>query len=122
LANTYEKTKHKVLPVSAPKVLPPPPQPDTRYAPENQFKAMMKKLFCMQVATHKQNYKTHVANKIIRQNQKRMMRHQGLSIDSGSEDVITDENVWLSKHSSTWEFDDASSSHVPRDDEDAPAA
>jgi hypothetical protein len=122
LANSYQRTKHKVQAVQAPKVLPPPPQPDARYAPDNQFKAMMKKIFCMQVDTHKQNYKTHVANKKIRQNQKQIMRHQGLTVVSGSEDVITDEATWLSRHSSTWEFDDASSSHVPRDDEDAPGA
>jgi hypothetical protein len=70
LANTYQKIQHKVLNYPAPKVLPPPPQPDARYAPDGQWKAMMKKIFCMQVDTHKQNYKTHVANKKIHQNQK----------------------------------------------------
>jgi hypothetical protein len=51
------------------------------------------------------------------------MRKQGLEVASGSEDVITDKAVWMSRHSSTWEFDDASSSHMARDDDDdAPAA
>jgi hypothetical protein len=94
-------------------------------APDSQWKAVMKKIFCMHVNTHKQNYHLHVQSKKVRQNQKIMMRHQGLTVASGSEDNITDEAVWMSRHSSTWEFDDASSSHVDgggNDDTDAPLA
>jgi hypothetical protein len=83
---------------------------------------MMKKIFCMQVDMHKQNYQLHVSNKKIRQNQKKIMRQQGLEVADGSEDAITDEAIWMDKHSSKWTFDDASSSHMPRDEDDAPAA
>lgn len=123
LADTYERIQHKLCSIDAPKVLPPPPTPDPRYGADNHWKAMMKKLFCMQVDTHKQNYKLHVDNKKIRSNQKKLMRHQGIPVDSGSEDVITSESVWMARHSSTWELDDASSSRAPRtDDDDAPDA
>jgi hypothetical protein len=47
------------------------------------------------------------------------MRNQGLSIASGSEKEITDEKDWFFKHS-TWEEDDASSSYVPRHQDDDP--
>jgi hypothetical protein len=113
LANTYPRTSHKMQTYPKPKVLPPPPQVGPSAAPDGQWKSMMKKIFCMQVDTHKQNYRLHVSNKKIRQNQKISMRHQGLTVVSGSEDTITDEATWMSRHSSTWEFDDASSSHVP---------
>jgi hypothetical protein len=122
LANTYPTIKHKVLNYPAPKILPPPPQLAPSVAPDSQWKAMMKKLFCMQVDTHKQNYRAHVSNKKIRQNQKKMMRHQGIEVASGSEDAITDEDLWMSRHSSTWEFDDASSSRGARTGDDSPTA
>jgi hypothetical protein len=123
LANTYYRTTHKLQSYPAPKVLPPPPQQAPSEAHDSKWTAMMKKIFYVQVDTHKQNYQLHVSNKKIHQNQKKHMRAQGLEVTSGSEDVITEEAIWMDRHSSTWEFDDASSSHVARDDDDdTPAA
>jgi hypothetical protein len=124
LVNTYSKTTHKLQSYPIPKVLPPPPHVAPSAAPDSQWKAMMRKVFCMQVDTHKQNYQLHVSNKKIRQNQKKLMRNQGLEVASGSKDAITDGAIWMAHRSSTWEFDDASSSHAARgdDDEDDPVA
>jgi hypothetical protein len=114
LANTYQKIEHKIVSYPVPRVEP-PPKPQVA-SMDDGWKAKLKKVFCLNLDIQSQNYKLHRSSKLIRQNQKKQMRHQGMHVSSGSEDVITEEKNWISKHS-TWD-DDASSSFVPHGDED----
>jgi hypothetical protein len=75
-------------------------------------------MFCFHLDVQKQNYKIHRSTKQLRQNQILLMRHQGMTVESGSEKVITEEDKWMSKHSK-WDEDDASSSYVPPPQDDA---
>jgi hypothetical protein len=114
-ANSYQKIEHKVVSYPVPRV---EPTPGSRAASKDDgWMTKLKKVFCLHLDTQKQNYKLHRSNKIIRQNQVLLMRKQGMTVASGSEKDITEEKDWISKHS-TWEDGDASSSFVPRGDED----
>jgi hypothetical protein len=126
LANRYPRIDHKLLTVSIPLVEEAPNHTIATYAPsssrgaalDNGWKAKLNKVFYLNIDIQHQNYKIHRSNKLIRQNQKKQMRQQGMHVSSGSEDVITDEKNWKSKNS-TWEDDDTSSLFVPpRGDED----
>ena len=55
----------------------------------------MKKLFYIQAQGQ---YKAHVAEKKARSCDKAMMRHLGMEITTGSDDKITYEEEWTSKH------------------------
>ena len=59
------------------------------------LKRKMKKLFCME--SHGQ-YMTHVAEKKARGHHKELMRQLGATVNSGSEDQLTEEEEWIQQH------------------------
>jgi hypothetical protein len=116
-ANRYEKIEHKSMSVNLPVREDAPPMksagaPSSRGIVDDGWKAKLKKVFCLNIDIQDQNYKLHRQSKMIRQNQKLMMRNQGMTVASGSEGNLTSSKEWKSKHS-VWEDDDASSSYVP---------
>ena len=79
------------------------------------------KLFCFQKDNEKRAYQAHTRENKNRQCTKRMMQKMGMTCPSGSEDRITEEKDWISKHGS-WEDEASSSRRGPppptRDEED----
>ena len=59
------------------------------------LKLKMKKLFCME--SHGQ-YMTHVADKKARGRHKELMHQLGATVNSGSEDQLTEEEEWIQQH------------------------
>ena len=59
------------------------------------IKRQMKKLFCME--SHGQ-YISHVSEKKARRRHKELMQQLGATVNSGSEERITDEEVWVQQH------------------------
>ena len=57
-------------------------------------------------------YQAHKREKQNRKLQKDFYRHQGMTVQAGSEEVITPEDKWISKFSA-WELADDASSSVP---------
>ena len=70
----------------------------------------MKKLFCME--SHGQ-YMTHVAEKQARSRHKELMCQLGVTVASGSEGKITDEEEWIQQHC-LWT--DSDTERFPTDD------
>ena len=81
------------------------------------IKRKMKKLFCME--SHGQ-YMSHVSEKKARRSHKELMRQLGATVNSGSEERITDEEEWVQQHC-PWTDSDAE--QFPTDDggDDDPA-
>ena len=65
----------------------------------------MKKLFCMQPHMQHKMYLAHKREKENRKLQKVFYRRQGMEVESGSKERITDEEDWVYKFS-TWEIDE----------------
>ena len=65
-----------------------------------------------------QNYMIHQRNKTIRSNENMMIRHAGIEVASGHNDVLTPPEQWKSKNSVS--DDEASSTRVlgPSDEEE----
>lgn len=61
----------------------------------NRIKLKMKKIFCME--SHGQ-YMSHVSKNKARRRHKELMRQLGATINSGSEERITDEEEWVQQH------------------------
>ena len=59
------------------------------------IKRKMKKLFCME--SHGQ-YMSRVSEKKARRHHKELMRQLGATINSGSEERITDKEEWIQQH------------------------
>ena len=59
------------------------------------IKRKMKKLFCME--SHGR-YMSHVSEKKARRYHKELMHQLGASVNSGSEERITDEEEWVQQH------------------------
>ena len=95
---------------------PEPDYADDTYVPPSEHvpswatkvKTKMKNLLYFQI---KGQYKAHVDAKKARSHDKIIMRKLGLAVDSGFEDMITEEEVWVQKHY-PW----------ARSDKDVPAA
>ena len=83
------------------------------------WKTKLKKVFCQGIDIKEQNYKLHRENKIIRSQNKEIMRKLGMSMASGYEGNLTASAEWKGKYS---DFDDDATSSRPapqcRDDDE----
>ena len=77
------------------------------------LKLKMKKLFCMEA--HGQ-YMTHVGEKKARSRHKELMRQLGATVNSGSEDQLTEEEEWIQQHCP---WTDSEAEHFQTDDDGA---
>jgi hypothetical protein len=74
------------------------------------WKSKLKKVFCQGIDIKDQNYKLHCENKIIRTQNKEIMRNLGIPVASGSEGHLTASAEWKGKYS---DFDDDATSSRP---------
>jgi hypothetical protein len=70
----------------------------------------LKKVFCQGIDIKDQNYKLHHEKKIIRTQNKEIMRKLGIPVASGSEDQLIASAEWKGKYS---DFDDGTTSSRP---------
>jgi hypothetical protein len=68
------------------------------------IEAKLAKRFCLKVDMNKHQYQTHRSRKMEKRNTKLIMRKLDIPVESGSEEVITPEKQWLSKHGNVKEF------------------
>ncbi|KAK1669965.1 hypothetical protein QYE76_058124 [Lolium multiflorum] len=84
---------------------------DMEYAPpaDNgwvaRIEAKLAKMFCLKSDINKRQYQAHRERKLDRRNTKLIMRKLDIPVESGSEEVITPEEQWLSKHGNVTEFE-----------------
>ena len=67
--------------------------------------AKLAKMFCLKSDINKRQYQAHRKRKMDRGNTKLIMRKLDIPVESGSEEVITPEEEWLSKHGNVTEFE-----------------
>ena len=81
-----------------------------------QFKDKAKKAFCF---NSDRAYEAHVAQKKSAACQKAIMRDMNLTVSSGSEDLITPEEVWKAENGGYWSESDIpmASHHQDQDEE-----
>jgi hypothetical protein len=70
----------------------------------------LKKVFCQGIDIKDQNYKLHHEKKIIRTQNKEIMRKLGIPVASGSEGQLIASAEWKGKYS---DFDDGTTSSRP---------
>ena len=91
---------------------------DTDYVPDPEhssgwsgwaakLKNKVKKLFCLQTDVQHKMYLAHVDAKKARQQRKAIMRKLDIPVESGSENVITPEDNWISSHTRWTDSDDS---------------
>jgi hypothetical protein len=73
---------------------------NTRTPYKESWKSKIKKLFCQGVDIKAQNYALHRDNKLIRSQNKKIMRKLGVECASGSEDHLTASYEWK------WRYED----------------
>ncbi|KAK1602590.1 hypothetical protein QYE76_016859, partial [Lolium multiflorum] len=84
---------------------------DMEYAPpaDNgwvaRIEAKLAKMFCLKSDINKRQYQAHRERKMERRNTKLIMRKLDIPVESGSEEIITPEEEWLSKHGNVAEFE-----------------
>ncbi|KAK1630064.1 hypothetical protein QYE76_004379 [Lolium multiflorum] len=84
---------------------------DMEYAPpaDNgwvaRIEAKLAKMFCLKTDINRRQYQAHRERKMDRRNTKLIMRKLDIPVESGSEEVITPEEEWLSKHGNVAEFE-----------------
>jgi hypothetical protein len=71
------------------------------------LKNKVKKLFCLQTDVQHKMYLAHVDAKKARQQRKAIMRKLDIAVESGSEEVITPEDKWISSYSRWTDSDDS---------------
>src|SRR3954464_7369141 len=82
-----------------------PPQSVEQPGWDAKLTRKVKKLFCMQSHMQHNMYLEHKRAKENRQREKQFYRHMGMSVESGSQEHITDEEKWIYQFSS-WEIDE----------------
>ncbi|KAK1605255.1 hypothetical protein QYE76_028928 [Lolium multiflorum] len=84
---------------------------DMEYAPpaDNgwvaRIEAKLAKMFCLKTDINRRQYQAHRERKMDRRNTKLIMCKLDIPVESGSEEVITPEEEWLSKHGNVAEFE-----------------
>jgi hypothetical protein len=68
------------------------------------IEAKLAKMFCLKSYINMRQYQAHRERKMERRNTKLIMRKLEIPVESGSEEVITPEEEWLSKHGNVTEF------------------
>ncbi|KAK1607625.1 hypothetical protein QYE76_031298 [Lolium multiflorum] len=105
---------------------------DMEYVPPSdngwvaRIEAKLAKMFCLKSDINKRQYQAHRERKMERRNTKLIMRKLDIPVESGSEEIITPEEEWLSKHGNVAEFEQLglpgpSRRRRPSSDEVAPA-
>ncbi|KAK1693803.1 hypothetical protein QYE76_010500 [Lolium multiflorum] len=69
------------------------------------IEAKLAKMFCLKSDINKRQYQAHRERKMERRNTKLIMRKLDIPIESGSEEIITPEEEWLSVHGNVAEFE-----------------
>ncbi|KAK1610142.1 hypothetical protein QYE76_033815 [Lolium multiflorum] len=69
------------------------------------IEAKLAKMFCLKSDINRRQYQAHRERKMDRRNTKLIMRKLDIPVESGSEEVITPEEEWLSKHGNVTEFE-----------------
>ncbi|KAK1627959.1 hypothetical protein QYE76_002274 [Lolium multiflorum] len=69
------------------------------------IEAKLAKMFCLKSDINRRQYQAHRERKMERRNTKLIMRKLDIPVESGSEEVITPEEEWLSKHGNVTEFE-----------------
>ncbi|KAK1601735.1 hypothetical protein QYE76_016469 [Lolium multiflorum] len=69
------------------------------------IEAKLAKMFCLKSDINRRQYQAHRERKMGRRNTKLIMRKLDIPVESGSEEVITPEEEWLSKHGNVTEFE-----------------
>ena len=92
------------------------------------IEAKLAKMFCLKSDINRRQYQAHRERKMERRNTKLIMRKLDIPVESGSEEIITPEEEWLSKHGNVTEFEQLGlpgpsrrqrpASHEPAESED----
>jgi hypothetical protein len=69
------------------------------------IEAKLAKMFYLKSDINRRQYQAHRERKMERRNTKLIMRKLDIHVESGSEEVITPEEEWLSKHGNVTEFE-----------------
>ena len=69
------------------------------------IEAKLAKMFCLKSDINRRQYQAHRERKMERRNTKLIMRKLDIPVESGSEEIITPEEEWLSKHGNVTEFE-----------------
>ncbi|KAK1616553.1 hypothetical protein QYE76_022070 [Lolium multiflorum] len=69
------------------------------------IEAKLAKMFCLKSDINRRQYQAHRERKMERRNTKLIMRKLEIPVERGSEEVITPEEEWLSKHVNVTEFE-----------------
>jgi hypothetical protein len=69
------------------------------------IEAKLAKMFCLKSDINKRQYQAHRERKMDRRSTKLIMRKLDIPVESGSEEVITPEAKWISKHGNISEFE-----------------